>query len=147
MSKKISSNNKITNFLIKLSEKRKLILIMIAVYFAFLVFYDVVISEHMLSADVIIAYVGAIVICAFIWFAVQFVFWIQIKNPICTERVLNIFILTALISFGLSSVIFGIQYFTDGFLISTFIAPMAFVSTLSANFFRKDKVDNDDTHK
>ena len=147
MSKKNSSNNRITNFLMKLSEKRRIILIMVAVYFSFLVFYDILISKRVLSANVIIGYVGTIVVCVFIWFAVRLVFWIQIKNPFCTERILNIFIFVTLISFGLLSIIFSIQYFADGFLISTFIAPMAFVSVLSANSLRKEKADSNNTHK
>ena len=107
----------------------------LAAYFAVLVLYDCLVLTRPLK-ETIVTYFGVIIIGVFIWFGVRFVFWLQIKNTLCFDRILNIFSLAAMLVFGVASLIMGVQYFRHGFTISAFVAPIAFTSVVSVQALR-----------
>lgn len=127
--------NNTSRILVNLSKKTKIIALVIISYFMFLVLYDLIVFDRTFK-DIIITYLSVIIIGIFAWFGLRFVFWLQIKNRNCPEKYLNILVLVALIVFGVSSIFMGIQYFIDGFLISAFIAPIAFLSLIKVQFLR-----------
>ena len=138
-SEQMSNKSTITmlsDILIGFSKKIKIIVAVITVYFTILILYDIVLYKRE-SNDMIISYLSAIFIGVFVWFGVRFVFWLQIKNKSCPEQFLIVFSMTALIVFGISSVIMGIQYFTGGFIVAAFIAPVALVSLIKVQALRK----------
>ena len=83
-----------------------------------------------------ISYLFVLIIGIFVWFGVKFVFWLQIKNSLCSERILNVFTLVAIVVFGVSSLIIGVQYFIDDFTVSAFIAPIAITSLIQVQSLR-----------
>jgi len=106
-----------------------------AVYFSILIMYDIFAFTRSLK-DIIITYSCLLIVGIFIWFGVRLIFWLQIKNRYCPERILNVFALIAIIVFGFSSVLMGVQYFVDGFVASAFIAPIAFISVVRVQSLR-----------
>lgn len=131
-----SKINKIPALLVCLSKRSKIIAIFVNTYLVFLVLYDLVILNRSFK-EIIITYSNVIVIGIFVWFGIRFVFWLQIKNKSCSKEYLDVIVLVAMIVFGVSSICLGVQYFINGFLISTFIAPIAFLSLVKAQFLRK----------
>lgn len=130
-----SNSNKLSDVLIGLSKKMKVFYLVLAAYFAVLVLYDCLVLTRPLK-ETIVTYFGAINIGVFTWFGVRFVFWLQIKNTLCFDRILNIFSLAAMLVFGVASPIMGVQYFRHGFTISAFVAPIAFTSVVSVQALR-----------
>lgn len=135
MTDKKSKTNKTSDILINSSKKTKIIDIVIIAYFVILVLYDLVVYARAFN-DIITTYLSVMVVGIFVWFGIRFVFWFQIRNKYCPEKYLNIFVLIALSVFGVSSVFMGVQYFIDGFLVSAFIAPIAFLSLVKVQFLR-----------
>ena len=130
-----SNSNKLSDGLICLSKKMKRFYLVLAAYFSILVLYDCLVFRRPLK-ETIITYLGVIIIGVFIWLGVRLVFGLQIKNALCPERILNIFSLAAMSVFSVSSLIMGVQYFIEGFTISSFIAPIAFTSVIRVQAFR-----------
>lgn len=128
-------NNRITVFLVSLSNKTKRIATVMGLYFVLLIIYDLMKFQRT-AEDVVISYICVIIVCVVVWFGVRGVFWIQIKNTMCSERVLNVFTIIALAVFGFSIIVLGIQYFIDGFLVATFVSPIAGLSIISVQKLR-----------
>ncbi|MHB8963162.1 MAG: hypothetical protein ACYC5K_08415 [Saccharofermentanales bacterium] len=128
-------NNKLSSLLIGLTKKIKMIYMIFAVYFATLILYDLIAFGRPLR-EMIITYSIVIIIGTLIWFSLRFIFWLQIKNVFCPQWFFNTLSFTAIIVFGISSLIVGIQYFMDGFLIAAFIAPIAFTSVVGIQTLR-----------
>ena len=73
----------------------------------------------------------------FIWFSFQFVVWVQIKNPRCSENALTLFSILAILAFGLGSILFCIEFFCGSFTISAFWGPIATLSFIRIQAKRK----------
>ena len=131
----IIDNNNLSRILIGLSKKIKVICMILVAYFASLILYDLIAFGRPLR-EMIITYSIVIITGAFIWFGLRFIFWLQIKNIFCPEWFFNTLSFTAIIVFGISSLIIGIQYFMDGFLVAAFIAPIAFTSVVGVQALR-----------
>lgn len=129
-------NKKITNALLDLSNKSRLITVIISLYTVLLIIYDCMKNQRPLE-DVIISYVCVILVCVFVWFGVRLVLFVQIKNPMCSEKILNIFSVIALAVFAISTVVLGIEYFAGGFLVAAFVSPIAFLSIVCVQKLRK----------
>lgn len=128
-------NNRITAFLVGLSNKTKWIATVMGLYFVLLITYDFMKFQRT-AEDVVISYICVIIVCVVVWFGVRGVFWTQIKNTMCSERVLNVFTIIALAVFGFSSIVLGIQYLIDGFLVAAFVSPIAVLSIISVQKLR-----------
>lgn len=135
MSNKELNNNKLSGTLICLSKKTKVFYLSFAVYFIALILYDLFVYKRALK-EIMISYLFVLIIGIFVWFGVKFVFWLQIKNSLCSERILNVFTLVAIVVFGVSSLIMGVQYFIDDFTVSAFIAPIAITSLIQVQSLR-----------
>jgi hypothetical protein len=130
------NNNKLSSILIGLSRKIKIICVIFAAYFAILILYDLIAITRPLI-EIFITYASIITIGTFIWFGMRFIFWLQIKNVFCPEWFFNTLSLAAIIVFGTASLVIGIQYFVDGFLVAAFIAPIAFTSVIGVQALRE----------
>ncbi|MCI8332190.1 MAG: hypothetical protein HFE78_05140 [Clostridiales bacterium] len=110
----------------------------IMLYDIILVAYDLVVFKRPIS-EMASMYVMTVLVGGFVWFGMRWVLWIQIVNKMCPDSFLNILSLAALIVFGVSSVLMGIQYFLDGFLVMAFVGPVAFLSVIQTQLIRWKK--------
>lgn len=115
--------------------KIQVISICVLFYFAILILYDFLVYTRSMQ-ERLVTYLFLPFICLIVWFSVKFIFYVQLKNKICSQRFYNVFVICALIVFGMASVVLGIEYFAGGFLVATFIAPVAFLSVLRAQIVR-----------
>lgn len=69
----------------------------------------------------------------FSWFGVKLVFYVQLKNKMGFPQFYNIFVICALIIFGLASIMLGIEYFIKGFSDGAFMHRLLFVCFKSTN--------------
>ena len=113
----------------------KVISICVLFYFAILILYDFLMYTKSMQ-ERLESYLSTLFICLFAWFGVKLVFYIQLKNKMGIQQFYNIFVICALIVFGLASIIFGVGYFIQGFADGAFIAPVAFLSVLRAQIVR-----------
>ena len=113
----------------------KVISICVLFYFAILILYDFLVYTRSMQ-ERLVTYLFLPFICLIVWFSVKLVFYIQLGDRTGHSQFYNIFVICALIIFGLVSIILGIEYFTEGFLVATFIAPVAFLSVLRAQIVR-----------
>jgi hypothetical protein len=136
MTEKELKISKTSTMLIALTKKSKAIAFIVIIYFIILVLYDLIVFNRPFT-DIIITYFSVIIIGFFVWFGVQFVFWLQIKNGRCPEKFLNIIVIAALIVYGTSSVFMGVQFFINGDIFPVFIAPIAFLSVVKTQLARE----------
>ena len=122
-----------------IAKKFKFILIGIAVYFAALIAYDLLVFQRD-AQEMLITYLSLPVIGAFVWFAFRLIFRTLIQHEMCTKRFYNIFATAVLAIFGIVSVILGVEYFLEGFIVGAFVVPIVFLSVLRAQFVRKNKL-------
>ena len=115
--------------------KFPVIFICVLFYFTILILYDFLVYTRSLE-ERLVTYLFLPFICLIVWFSVKLVFYIQFKNKVCSQRFYNAFVICALIVFGLASIGLGVEYFVEGFLVGTFIAPVAFLSVLRAQIIR-----------
>lgn len=116
---------------------KKVFLVTIGIYFLLLLAYDLVFLKRDISS-ILLSYVLTLIVCVFSWFGVRFVLWVQIKNKLCTQNIFNIFSIVVMLAFILSSVVFGIEYFANGFISAAFVAPIAFLSAVDVQKYRKE---------
>ena len=127
------------NFL--LFKHRKMLFIIAIIYYLLLIAYDLIFLKR--PADITITtYILALVLCIFVWFGVKLVVWVQIKNNLCTDKLLNVFIFIFIIFSTISSSILSLEYFINGFIISAFICPTAFISAVNVQKYRKNWLNN-----
>lgn len=136
MSNERLNNNKLSDILIYLSKKIKIFYLVFASYFTILILYDLIVFKRSLK-EIAITYSFVIIIGVFIWFGVRLIFLLQIKNSFCPERILNIFSSVAIIVFSVASLIIGVQYFVNGFIVSAFFAPIAITSLVKVQSLRE----------
>ena len=129
-------NDKISKLLVNAYKRIKLIYIGTLTYFIILILFDLIVNRRGLQ-EMIITYLSGIFIGILTWFGVRLVVWVQIKNKLCTERILDIFIIVVIIFFMLGSLSLGITYFIGEFTVSAFIAPIIVVSLVKMQAFRK----------
>lgn len=116
---------------------RKVLFIFTIIYFLILITYDIVFLKRN-TQSMIMSYLLALIVCVFAWFGVRFVLWVQIKNSFCTEDIFNIISLIAMFVFIVSSVILGIEYFVNDFVVAAFVCPTAFLSAVDVQKYRKE---------
>lgn len=113
----------------------KVISICVLLYFAILILYDFLVYTRSMQ-ERLVSYLSTLFICLFAWFGVKLVFYVQLKNKMGFPQFYNIFVICALIIFGLASIMLGIEYFIKGFSDGAFIAPVAFLSVLRVQIVR-----------
>ena len=121
------NKSKLRKFLIYLSERFKILLIVSVVYAAFLVIYDLLFFKRQ-AGEILQTYSLALLISVLVWFGFRLVVWVQMKNKLLPNRFLNIFLILAVSAFSIGSVFFGIEYFMSGFIITPFIALSAILT-------------------
>lgn len=134
MKQKIFS--KLNQVLKTLVRKMKLCVGIVCVYELILILFDVFYYHHpmkvMLSNYLTILWVGALM-----WFSFQFIVWVQIKNPLCSENAVTLVSSLAIFLLGLNSVLLCIEYFFGSFNISAFLSPIAALSIIRIQAKRK----------
>ena len=119
-----------------IAKKFKLILIGFLVYFAALIAYDLLVFQRD-AQEMLVTYLPLPVIGAFVWFAFQMIFRLMIKEDACSGKFYNVFAAVVLTIFGVCSVILGVEYFVEGFIVGAFVVPIVVLSVLRAQFVRK----------
>lgn len=72
-------NNRITVFLVSLSNKTKRIATVMGLYFVLLIIYDLMKFQRT-AEDVVISYICVIIVCVVVWFGVRGVFGYKSKT-------------------------------------------------------------------
>lgn len=130
-------NEKASDVVRAIAMKRKIISIGVSFYLLALVLYDFLVFKRETKA-IIITYTALLFIGIFIWFGIRLIFYVQIKNERCPKRFYNLIAICALVVFGIGAIVLGVEYFFEGFLTAAFIAPIAFLAVLSAQFVRRN---------
>ena len=130
-----SKPNKITDFLIYLSEKFKFFATAYFIYCIILVLYNII-FQQISFPGILFEYAKTLIISILIWFGVKFVFWVQIKNPLCNDTFFNLASICILAGILIISVSAFITYF-QGFNNGAFIFPVAALSVIRIQKSRK----------
>ncbi len=128
---------KTTLLLKKLHSNLKYIFLGVCIYFLFLIVYDIFVFERG-KEEILITYIGGAVVCILAWFAMKFVLWIQIKNPMCSEKAFNFFSIFFLAVFALVTLILFFEFLFGEFVIGIFISPVACLSVIHTQGKRKE---------
>lgn len=120
-----------------LFKHRKIVFMLTIIYYLLLIAYDLIFLKRPTDV-IIITYALALVLCFFVWFGVKLVVWVQIKNNLCTDELLNIFLFVFILFLVISSVMFSLEYFINDFIISAFICPTALMSAVNVQKYCKN---------
>lgn len=118
-----------------LAQKTKTLLCIIAIYFSFLIIYDILFFKRPLKI-MVFTYLFTLLAGLFVWFGVKIVFTILIKNKSCPKAFIDTFVFISFLVFLISSICLGVTFFSEGFLIMTFLAPVALLSLIKVQSFR-----------
>ncbi|MBE6681868.1 MAG: hypothetical protein E7600_06265 [Ruminococcaceae bacterium] len=128
---------KTTLLLKRLYSNFKYILCGTCIYFLLLIVYDLLVFARS-KEEILVTYICGAVVCVLAWFAMKFVLWIQVKNPVCTEKVFNFFSMFFLTGFALAALILFFEFLLCNFVIGAFISPVVCLSVIHTQGKRKE---------
>lgn len=110
----------------------------VLIYFILLLIYDFIVFDR--DMDLLLKKIFLVVVIdLFVYFGVYFVLWIQVKNPIVSVNIFEIFSRIVLILFGGFSCVLCINYLVYGFTVGTFLCPTVCMAILKARRREKNK--------
>lgn len=116
--------NKILN---KINKVSTVMIIILAIYEAFIIVYD---FAFLTRNDRLYTYILVLCICVIVWFGIRPIFWVQRFNQMYGEQFQRVFMLVMLIFFSIALVVLSVEFFANGFNISLFVGSTVLQSLL-----------------